>query len=402
MSLRDWKRFGISLALLATWCALATAAPDDRKGIVFRGRLADPESWPIAKVQVVVEGSRSASTLSDQDGRWSLTVPLATRGQLAHTPLSLTLRVRDATRSYSLANGRSELRLELSGEGVSDRGSLLAVRASDARVAETLARALRAEGDTNAIIPVMFVGRPRGRVPVPDTFGTALPAYEPVLLAGAASAAANSAAPAPATASPTPQAATSTPVPASAPPPASSSAQRLAPARAPDPAPTGAMPSPPATVQRAAPADTRSSQPEVESPAPEAPGDPIPWSRVEVITPSRYRSLAQSDSALLAHSVRGCACRIEGTIEVRSEQPLARRRPVVVVLNGEVALRDTIDLFMGSPRPFAFRDLPCGRYSLDVQVPGTTRFRLVTPRSMRSLSCAQGELRQIRLVLEPR
>jgi hypothetical protein len=167
---------------------------------------------------------------------------------------------------------------------------------------------------------------------------------------------------------------------------------------------TGVVLSPPALVVAPAPAGPPTSAPQVAAPAPAADTslDPVPWSRVEVITPSRYRSLAKSDSALLARSARGCACRIEGTIEVRSEQPLTRRRSLVVLLNGEVALRDTVDLFMGSPRSFAFRDLPCGRYSLDVQVPGTTRFRLVTPRSMRTVSCTQGELRQIRLVLEPR
>jgi hypothetical protein len=400
MTRRVWKLSSVSIALLAAWGTFAIAAPDDRKGIVFRGRLADPESFPIEKVQVVVEGSRSASTLSDQDGRWSLQVPLGTRGELAHTPLSLTLKVRDGSRSYSLANGRSELRVELRSEGVSDGSPLLAVRATDARVAEAIARALRAEGDTSAVVPVMFVGRPRGPA-TPDTFGTALPAYEPVLLTAGAKSATDSAARTPvtrrepATSSPSPAPTIALTAPATGPRSGQSARPTSPPASAPAPptqTPTPASIDPPPSL-------TEASDP---APAADATVDPVPWSRVEVITPSRYRSLARSDSAQLARSARVCACRIEGTIELRSEQPLTRRRSVVVVLNGEVALRDTVDLFMGSPRPFVFRDLPCGRYSLDVQVPGSTRFRLVTPRAMRTVSCSQGELRQIRLVLEPR
>ena len=416
MTLRVWKLSSVSIAVLAMWCALAIAAPGDRKGIVFRGRLADPESWPIEKVQVVVEGSRSASTLSDQDGRWSLTVPLATRSDLAHTPLSLTLKVRDASRSYSLANGRSELRIELRSEGVSDAGPLLAVRASEARVAELVAGALRAEGDTNVVVPAMFVGRPRSAVAARDTFGTALPAYEPVLLMGGTKSATDSAAHAtvPPQAGPTTSSTPSLPsaptIALTAPAAEPKSAQSASPPPPPVTRPstgagsTDAVVSEPAFAPRPAPVEPPSSSPEVTSPAPAADAtvDPVPWSRVEVITPSRYRSLARSDSALLARSARDCTCRIEGSIELRSEQPLARRRPVLVVLNGEVALRDTVDLFMGSPRPFAFRDLPCGRYSLDVQVPGTRRYRLVTPRAMRTVTCGQSELRQIRLVLEPR
>ncbi len=405
MTLRVWKLSSVSLAALAMWFALAAAAPGDRKGIVFRGRLADPESWPIEKVLVVVEGARGASTLSDQDGRWSLTVPLATRSELAHTPISLTLKVRDGWRSYSLANGRGELRIELRSEGVSDGGPLLAVRASDARVAEIIAGALRAEGDTSVVVPVMFVGRPRGAATARDTVDTALPAYEPVLLMSAARSARDSSSHAPATPRPEPLA-SSTPSLTSAPAIAltarATTPPITPPARASATGSTDAVASEPASTPRPAPVEPPSSEGASPAPAADAPIDPVPWSRVEVITPSRYRSLAKSDSALLARSARDCTCRIEGSIELRSEQPLARRRPVVVVLNGEVALRDTVDLFMGSPRSFAFRDLPCGRYSLDVQVPGTTRFRLVTPRAMRTVFCAQGELRQIRLVLEPR
>jgi hypothetical protein len=135
------------------------------------------------------------------------------------------------------------------------------------------------------------------------------------------------------------------------------------------------------------------------APDPAPAGTPEPWSRVEVLTPSRFHPEPEAGSAA---DTSGCTCRIEGTIEVRSEQPLARRLPLIVVLTGAGAKRDTVELFMGSPRAFTFPHTPCGRRVLDVAVPGGERFRLVTPPPMRTVDCSAGRLRQVRLVLEPR
>ncbi|HTK32456.1 MAG TPA: hypothetical protein VL332_10905 [Candidatus Saccharimonadaceae bacterium] len=551
MNSRDRRITFAALAALAALATSAHTAPLDRKGLVVRGRLTEPGGWPIDKVRVVIEGDRNASATSDRDGRWSITLPLGTVRDLVRAPVHLALRVRDRTRRYSLADGNRELALALQCEGGDAHGALLAVRASDPHVVEAVTRALRDDGDANALIEVVFVGRAGEAVPDQPA---PLQAYEAVVLPGVAAPAAPTAAtPAPAASAarapapapvilpppaPTPARATApsnvTPAPANsvrpaapapsattsstgAPPAAvvpralprdslnaASSARtpkrvardagpRLAtPSRVPDrapqsaPAPEAPATAPPPPTARTAPTPAIASPlaitpqtvappalapPSVATPAtpsPAAPetlwsssaarrahearakaaktarpgagasrtrgrapappalavrdlpiasarldtsraagsaadpvlsGTPEPWSRVEVLTPSRFHP---EPAAGPAADTSGCTCRIEGTIEVRSEQPLARRLPLIVVLTGAGAKRDTVELFMGSPRAFTFPHTPCGRRVLDVAVPDGERFRLVTPPPMRTVDCSAGRLRQVRLVLEPR
>lgn len=97
-----------------------------------------------------------------------------------------------------------------------------------------------------------------------------------------------------------------------------------------------------------------------------------------------------------------CACRIRGTIEVRSSRPLTERTRVVVYVAANPALRDTVELFMGSPRSFAIEGVPCGRQRIEVEP--LTRRRLL-PASMvpfETFECTDDRLRQIHIVLEPR
>jgi hypothetical protein len=546
MNSRDRRIIFAALAALAALATSAHAAPLDRKGLVVRGRLTDPGGWPIDKVRVVIEGDRNVTATSDRDGRWSITLPLGTVRDLVRAPVHLALRVRDRTRRYSLADGNRELALVLQCEGGDARGALLAVRSSDPHAVEAVTHALRDDGDANALIEVVFIGRAGEAVPDQPA---PLQAYEAVVLPGVAAPAvpapaasvARSPAPTPAVtptpppptpravapttvatapansvrpASPTPSAATpSTGAPPAAVVPrplsrdslndASSArtpkrvtrdgAPRLAtpsrvPVRAPESAPATDVPAsgPPPPIVRTAPPPAITPQavapppaitppaiatPSVAAPvapAPSAPetlwssssarrahearakaaktarpgasasrirgraqapptlavrdlpiasarldtshaagsaadpmpsGTPEPWSRVEVLTPSRFHSEPAAGSTA---DTSGCTCRIEGTIEVRSEHPLARRLPLIVVLTGAGAKRDTVELFMGSPRAFTFPHTPCGRRVLDVAVPDGERFRLVTPPPMRTVDCSAGRLRQVRLVLEPR
>jgi hypothetical protein len=492
MNSRDPRITFAALAALAALATSAHAAPLDRKGLVVRGRLTEPGGWPIDKVRVVIEGDRNASATSDLDGRWSITLPLGTVRDLVRAPIHLALRVRDRTRGYSLADGHRELAIVLQCEGGDARGALLAVRASDPHAVEAVTRALREDGDANALIEVVFVGRAGEAAPDQPA---PLQTYEAVVLPGVAAPAAS----APAPAAPAPSAATSS---TSAPPEAvvpralprdslnatsrartpkrvaRGAGPRLAtpsrvPDRAPESAPTAIAPQavapapaiapqtvvPPAvapppvatpgTRPRAAPEtlwssssargahEARAKAAKTARPgagasrtrgraqAPQAlavrdlpvasarldtsrggsaadpvpTGTPEPWSRVEVLTPSRFHPEPAAGSAA---DTSGCTCRIEGTIEVRSEHPLARRLPLIVVLTGAGAKRDTVELFMGSPRAFTFPHTPCGRRVLDVAVPDGERFRLVTPPPMRTVDCSARRLRQVRLVLEPR
>jgi len=95
-----------------------------------------------------------------------------------------------------------------------------------------------------------------------------------------------------------------------------------------------------------------------------------------------------------------CRCRVNGTVEVRSERPVRGRPRVVVSLAGLPAVRDTVVLFMGPPRPFDLGRVPCGRHELEIR-PLAARLARAEPDST-GFTCVAGGLRQFRVVLEPR
>jgi hypothetical protein len=97
-----------------------------------------------------------------------------------------------------------------------------------------------------------------------------------------------------------------------------------------------------------------------------------------------------------------CGCRIEGTVEVRSERPLASRQRVAVSLAWYPALADTVELFMGSPRAFVIPDAPCGAERLKVTALGSQRFDVVSREAMAGFKCQPGERHQRHVVLVPR
>jgi hypothetical protein len=97
-----------------------------------------------------------------------------------------------------------------------------------------------------------------------------------------------------------------------------------------------------------------------------------------------------------------CGCRIEGTVEVRSDRPLASRVRVAVSLPWYPALADTVELFMGSPRGFVIPVAPCGPERLKVTVLGSQKFDVVSRDAMAGFKCQAGELHHLRVVLQPR
>jgi hypothetical protein len=97
---------------------------------------------------------------------------------------------------------------------------------------------------------------------------------------------------------------------------------------------------------------------------------------------------------------RICECRVKGTVEVNSENPLSSILRVVVWLVDAPALRDTVALFMGPPRPFHLGRVPCGSHRLEVR-PLSVRLFTVAPPALDVFDCASGRLQQFRVVLKP-
>jgi hypothetical protein len=94
-----------------------------------------------------------------------------------------------------------------------------------------------------------------------------------------------------------------------------------------------------------------------------------------------------------------CQCRIQGTVEVDWDKPLTARVPVTVSLEDDHRIQDTVELFMGSPRSFDLRKIPCGVHRLAFETRSKQRFVLISPNPV--VDCTDGGFRQVKLVLQP-
>jgi hypothetical protein len=72
---------------------------------------------------------------------------------------------------------------------------------------------------------------------------------------------------------------------------------------------------------------------------------------------------------------------------------------VTVWIMDAPACRDSVELFMGSPRPFRLGSVPCGRHELEIRTSTSKRFTIVSPVPA-TFDCIADRLRQIRVVLE--
>jgi len=96
-----------------------------------------------------------------------------------------------------------------------------------------------------------------------------------------------------------------------------------------------------------------------------------------------------------------CTCRVRGTIETEFHRLLASPLRVEVSIRELPALRDTIELFMGSPRAFEFERVPCGRWSLALRPFSDRPFGVTTPEEVAPFDCRKRGLRQVRIVIQP-
>jgi hypothetical protein len=97
-----------------------------------------------------------------------------------------------------------------------------------------------------------------------------------------------------------------------------------------------------------------------------------------------------------------CACRLEGTVEVKSDQPLPAPMRVTIEVRGMPALNDRVDLFMGSPREFAIERVPCGTRFLELYAGPERGLVVKDPEMIGPFECTGRRLIQPRIVLVPR
>lgn len=455
-------RLGSTLVLLAALSALpgapAQAATDDRKSLVVGGRVTDRDGWPVERAKISARGDRTASTTSDEAGRFRLEIPLGTPAALARGAFEFTIEARAGGARLALADGRRELRLGLRLIGAPGEEARVEVRASEAEAAAAVAHAFAQQGTTPATLVLVFVPATtaadgpaelsaREEAPLP---GVKVPGAKPTVSERAAPDTAGAA--------------------------QRERERRQQDAREREAAERGARERD-AREKQAAEKTTRDKQriermaaerstrerqriekqaaeksarerqeivvPERAKPAgdgaahetPDAvkPGAQLPPSgKPRSITPAPAPPVAArpapssaqkpaprtppTESGATAKGPAGvpppvvaertapapCGCRIEGTIEVQSDRPLSHRLPLILRLRDQPACRDTVELFMGSPRVFEITGAGCGPHVIDVEIPARERFRLANSESERRLSCVRGVLRQFRLILLPR
>jgi hypothetical protein len=166
----------------------------------------------------------------------------------------------------------------------------------------------------------------------------------------------------------------------------------------------------------AAPADTalergraaEAARVAVRPPPPPTPA-PTPAPSGPVIIPNpglpvgraRSRPLVISNPAPGSHS-DSCECRVEGTVEVQTVVPIKNRQRIEVSLQWYPMLRDTVELFMGPPRPFRLPVAPCGPQRLRVRVLDGQHFDVASREAMAGFRCEGGRLYQPRIVLSTR
>jgi len=276
----------------------------------------------------------------------------------------------------------------------------------------------------------------------PPTASASAPAPAPRLAPPSASPFAPSLAP------PTASASATVPEPRLAPPSASSPAPPLAPPSAPPPARPSSPPERPESMRLFPSAPDRGAPPP-PPPAVSAPHpDTLPAPAPRLIKPAAVRShvpaapdtaarpgirlvvepdtagvapgtgtaggreggggvlrvalgRAVPDAPAVGPAPKVCECRVKGTVEVRSDRALPGTLRVVVSLADAPAIRDTVDLFMGPPRPFDLGRVPCGIHRLGIEPLSAKRYVVRAP-GLDAFDCAAGWSHQVRVILEPR
>ena len=97
-----------------------------------------------------------------------------------------------------------------------------------------------------------------------------------------------------------------------------------------------------------------------------------------------------------------CSCRVKGTVELEFHHLLSSPMRVEVAIMDVPAMRDTVQLFMGSPRAFDFPNVPCGHLSIRISAFSQREFEVITPDQVAPFECRDGGLRQVRIVIAPR
>lgn len=400
-------------AALALLCAALPAAGADApvrlplQTIDVLGRVVGPGSRGLEGVRVSLEGVPEVSATSGADGGYTLTVPIEPLGDPARRNVTVRVVAQRSGWAFTLRNGQGALAIELRMQTRTDPARCR-VRSNLLAPVDAVAAAIR-RGDRNAVVGnVDFVGEEGA----PPTSRVSLRS-EAVTVVGEISAAQ----------------ATVTPPVLPEPPvkrdPDTITAEELK--RLPiDTIRGGSRVFGTPVVQdtsRAVRRDRPSARPRIrrieaqraarDTAAQRDPGSiklPGPGvtqndasliRRIDTAPGTAELPLARLRAEDVLAQGGDCACRIRGTIEMHPDHLLTKRLDLVVTLREAPAVRDTIQLFMGSPRAFELPAVRCGVWHIEVDAVARRDFRIVSADGRGPIDCREGGLRQLRVVLDP-
>jgi hypothetical protein len=394
--------FTASLLWLAAVPCAAPAAASRVAIFVFSGGVTEPGGKPVRGAKVLLEGLAEPAAVTDAEGRYSFSYAAPDVAALTASPLRLVLRVSHKGWNLALATGESALVAELRLVRAADGSARLEVRSSEAGLASALAASFRSPGDAPVAWRADFMrqlgaeDRSQPKLTALEMVPVAPPSPATGMATATPAVARADSVVAPATRADRTKTAlpAAVPAPVRQPRPERPERMQLFPS-APEP---GALPKPAPTDTVSRPGIRVSVRPDTTAPAPKGAGSAADAGG-GALRVALGRALPDTQPA--APAGRVCDCPVKGTVEVSSDRPLRGALRVIVSLADAPALRDTVVLFMGPPRPFDLGRAPCGSHRLDVRPLSPRRFT-VAPPALDAFDCAAGRTPQFRVVLVPR
>lgn len=384
----------LASVLLLAGVAFATTP----RTIVVRGQALTSDGQPIAGARVQVRGTANVVALTDDNGRYTLSVPLGMPAALRQLPFKMEVRAEGGGHKLSLAGGGQSLVLDASWNAA--KGVVL-VKSNREAAAQSVAASLEIEEATVAPIEANFGGAAKAGANGSFSSEAVLAGSTRVAGTSVPTSPKDSAAAVPLAKSPAPAAAVTGAVlptaSASALPTASSSAS---PGGTRSPASSVAVP---LAALKSVPA--RRDTLRIGDPAAAASPPGAQNSVAKGATSNRaaraaqvraIASLAGPDSLAPAGP---CRCSVRGTVEINWTRPLEDHTSVLLVLEAPGAQPAEVSLFMGAPREFRFGPLPCGVWRLSVKAKGKLRYTDTHGDTARVIPCA-GTV-ETRVVLVP-
>lgn len=402
-------RAGAALALAALLCAAAAPLPAaPAKGapvprtIVVRGLVRGEDGRPLVRARVSVRGSATVNAVTNDRGRYSLSLPLGMPAALARAPFRLDVRAEGGGRRVPLAGGGEALVLEATWDAAANRARVTANREDAATAVRTALEVdevpvawIEADfGDTAAAEPAPAVPAAARATPGPATSPGRAAAVQPQADSTRAKVAGR-----------VPGAANATPPAAGPKAPPKPRARPMAPARDTTATPaTAPVANAAASPAAKAPAGTAAPRPDPGGAAATARDTArvVATSRAVASPPARpsaVRAIDPFEPRVDPPAPDTCGCSLRGTVEIQWDRPLEFNTPMRVELDAPGTPPAELSLFMGAPREFRFGPLPCGDWRLTLVGGGRFHYADAHGDTTRVVRCEGPS--QTRIVLVP-